>query len=553
MSTARAMNVALDLIGETAGLKFCAIILTLDTPLPEADGLDSYGRSVILVGRHWIGQGPEAEQILEMVRTDFAAGVYPDGVHCVVFAPKASEAIKAAIQGAQDTELLLHGPRNTGKTHTGAAIAMILAEFHLRAGCPAPFLVGWLHDSLLSASTKTGRSLQLPMWGGLWHLKDDSRRAICTLAGKELVAGDFVGCKDEEANQRLRIEVNMVLAEELIASMTDGTGVKEDQWDLARSSTMRLPTPKRIAVGMTNPGGPDTWPYQRWLAGPRPPRLVSVQVPKTDRMTPDEQAANHAVFAYSPTLQKRLSDGEWIMAEQGVSVAEGFNVDFHVSQKPLQPSPMFLLGLGWDGGHSPSVVIGQNINGQCVTYAALNVMSAGVLELIEQQLWPWLKEHAPWALLNGGADLVHIIDPNMKTPGQATITESAERMILAKLGGRIVYGAVRWPPRREAVLRVLAPRHERGRVPLVINPGEDTRLLVEAYQGRWFYEKDPKTDQVNRTGPKKPNSPWADIGDASAYLYGWLLGGELMDVPPTGPIKVESDFSLDTRQYAGMF
>jgi hypothetical protein len=154
-------------------------------------------------------------------------------------------------------------------------------------------------------------------------------------------------------------------------------------------------------------------------------------------------------------------------------------------------------------------------------------------------------EHAPWAVVNRGIDIVHIIDPNMATPGQATITESAEKMIVAKLGGRIVRGPVRWPPRREAVLRVLAPRHERGLAPLRILDSPDTALLVQALSGRWYYPE--LNGQVDRTGPKKPNSPWADIGDAFAYLDGWLLGGDMMTIPESGPIKVESSFSLDRR------
>jgi hypothetical protein len=343
----------------------------------------------------------------------------------------------------------------------------------------------------------------------------------------------------------------MVIAEELIASMTDGTGVKEDQWDLARSSTLRLPNRLRVAVGVTNPGGPNTWPYVRWFINHRQsPRVREFQVSKSDRLTEEQQKANSEIFAYSPTLQKRLADGEWIMAEQGAAVAEGFDEGVHVSRSPLRPQSQYLLALGWDGGHSPSVVIGQYMLGQVAIYAALNLMGGAVLELIETQVWPWLKDYAPWAIANGGADLVHIIDPNMKTPGQATITESAERVIQAKLGGRIIYGAVRWPPRREAILRLLAPRHERGRVPLAIAPGQDTHLLVEAFQGRWFYPVNPTTNQIDRTGPKKPNSPHADIGDAAAYLAGWLLGGELMEVPPSGPITVEMNFSLDTLTHS---
>jgi hypothetical protein len=237
-----------------------------------------------------------------------------------------------------------------------------------------------------------------------------------------------------------------------------------------------------------------------------------------------------------------LAKGEWVMAELGAAVAEGFDANVHVSPYPIQPQAHYLFAIGWDGGHSPSAVMGQNHGGQVQIYAALNDLHVGVLELIERQVLPWLHTYAPWALAQYGASLVHIIDPNMATPGQATITESAEKIIVEKLGGQIVKGPVRWPPRREAVLRMLRPGHEGGRAPLQISPGEDTALLVQALSGRWFYPVLP-SGQVDRTGPKKPNSPWADLGDSFSYLGSWLTGGESMAIQPR-EVKVESSFEI---------
>jgi len=34
-----------------------------------------------------------------------------------------------------------------------------------------------------------------------------------------------------------------------------------------------------------------------------------------------------------------------------------------------------------------------------------------------------------------------------------------------------------------------------------------------------------RTDAYDRSRPRKPNSPWADVGDAFAYLAGWLRPG----------------------------
>jgi hypothetical protein len=84
------------------------------------------------------------------------------------------------------------------------------------------------------------------------------------------------------------------------------------------------------------------------------------------------------------------------------------------------------------------------------------------------------------------------------------------------LRGRIVKG-VAWSPRREAVLRVLAPRTEGGVVPLAISSVRETQLLRTAFGSRWYYVRTPD-GRVDRSRPKKPNSPWADIADGAAYV-----------------------------------
>ena len=170
-------------------------------------------------------------------------------------------------------------------------------------------------------------------------------------------------------------------------------------------------------------------------------------------------------------------------------------------------------------------MIGQLLGSQVRVYAALNDVKVGVYELIEDQVIPWLATYCPWARTTRGRGLLtHIIDPSMKTAGQATIRESAERVIAETLRGRIVYGASAWSPRREAVLRVLSPHHAGGQVALAISPVPETELLRQAFSSRWYYAQTPD-GRVDRSRPKKPNSPWADVGDAAAYLFGWLRPG----------------------------
>ena len=375
------------------------------------------------------------------------------------------------------------------------------------------------------------------MWAGCWTLHDDRRTARFTLGGRQLIAVDFVGAADEASAQRPRASAHHVIVEELIPSLTDGVGILEEQYDLALSSMLRqdVQTPRRVAVSSTNPGAPDSWPYRRFMSGNRP-TATAIRIPREDRLTTEEQDALDRSFSSNPTLQRRLARGEWVMLEQGAAVAEGFDVAVHVARAKLTPHPNYLLAIGWDGGHSPSAVIGQNHMGQCQIYAGLNLLQAGTLELIERQVLPWLHTYAPFALQDYGASLVHIIDPNMETAGQATYLESSAKMIRKHLGGRIIKGPVRWAPRREAILKALRPAHVGGRVPLQISPDEETTLLIHALEGRWFYPT--RGTQVDRTGPEKPNSPWADLGDASAYLLDWLLGGELMESAPRD-MKVE--------------
>jgi hypothetical protein len=540
----RALKAIVERLGDQTGVLCCALLLDLPERHPLCDGLDAAGRSIVLVGKHCLGQDAAADVAVEYILGQLKDGHCPDVVHVVAFGPKASEAIAAALDGEIE-EILVHGERGTGKTHCLAGAALTLAELHHRGAYPGVFKVMWLHDSLMSASAKTGEALELPMWGGLWSIKDDRTKAIFAISGKDMLLGNFVGCKDASSAERLRQDCHMVLAEELVASLTDGLGIELQQWRLAISSSIRLATRHRVAMAATNPGSPDLWPYTHFdVAGHGHPTRRAIHIPASDRMTPEQQALHRNTFAGTSAMDARLGRGEWVMAERGQPVCEGFNAAVHVSRWPLTPHPQYLLGIGWDGGHSPSAVIGQRQGGPIHTYAGLNGLGIGTLELIEQQVRPWLDQHAPWALLDGGASLVHCIDPNMSTPGQASIHESAEKMILKCLGGRIVKGAVRWPPRKEAVLKVLAPRHEGGQSPLLIAPGPETALLIQAFEGRWFY---PITGdgQVDRTGPKKPNSPFADLGDAAAYLCGWLLGGDLMDVPTPGPCKVESSFSLE--------
>ncbi|MDA2910418.1 hypothetical protein MYX04_05760 [Nitrospiraceae bacterium AH_259_D15_M11_P09] len=546
MSTAKAQHVILDKLSAAT-----TALLSIHLELPDVpawcDGVDAQGRAVLLVGRHGLGENKTVQKSVKAILNSLQADHVPEGCHAVAYAPMASAFIAEAVAGCSK-EVLSDGPRGSGKTQAVPALLAALAELHARGGHALPLKSLWLHDSLTNADIKTGQSLEQPMWGGLWTLRNDRREAVLRVAGRELVVGYFVGTRDETSAERLRAECHVLAAEEAIPSLDESGGIEERKYELALTS-MRLPTRRPVAVSVTNPGDVDTWPYKRFIEGGGRPGCVRCPIPASDRLTPEDVTALRAAFRDSPDLEQRLALGEWAALRLGEAVAEGFDAGVHVVSQRLVPSPDHLLAIGWDGGHSPSAVIGQVIGGQVRIYAALNDLKVGVLELIEMQVIPWLIQHAPWTRQRGASSiLVHVIDPSMSTPGQATITESAEKVIRETLGGRIVKGPVAWSPRREAVLRVLAPRHEQGHLPLAINPGAETDLLVKAFKGRWFYPHTPD-GRVDRSRPRKPNSPWADVGDAAAYLVGWLCGGEPMDLTPR-EVKVETEF--DPRAPVGL-
>lgn len=519
MSLDRARRVVLDRLAGSS-----TVLLALHLALPSVpawcDGGDADGRAVLLVGAHQLRAMGEGAEALEAVVGSLREGFVPPGVHSVAYAPKASAALAEILAGV-GTEILLDGPRGSGKTWAVPGAFAGLAELRARAGVPLPLRVLWLHVSLTDAGVKSGRSVEDAGWGGLWTVKDDRRVAELTVGGTTMVSADFVGARDESSAERLRAEAHIVAGEELVPTLDEGGGIEERKWELALTSA-RLATPRRVAIATTNPGAPDTWPYKRWIEGGGRAGSVRCQVPASDRLSPAEVTALREAFRDSPDLEQRLALGEWSALQLGEQVAVGYDPAVHVAPHRLMVSQNHQVAIGWDGGHSPSAVIAQVIGGQVQIFASLNDLKVGVLELIETQVVPWLVQYAPWTRAPGSSVLTHVIDPSMKTAGQATIRESAERVIRETLRGRIVLGPVAWQPRREAVLRVLAPRHEGGALPLQISNVPETELLRSAFLSRWYYPKSPD-GRVDRSRPKKPNSPWSDIGDAAAYVLGWLV------------------------------
>jgi hypothetical protein len=243
-------------------------------------------------------------------------------VHAVKYEPRASEAIAAILDGPAD-EVLLWGSRNSGKTQAAAGALLALAELHERAGFGLPLRALWLHGSLVDAAQKSARSLEEPMWAGLWSLESDRRVAVARLGGRDLVTADFVGTQDVTSAERLRASCHVLLAEELVGTLDEQGGIGEREYEVGLTSMLRLPGRRRVAVSSTNPGSREHWSYRRFLQDDHEPRRVAMHVPSRDRLSEAEVAAQGAPFRDSPDLRARLVEEQWTDLKLGPEVCVG--------------------------------------------------------------------------------------------------------------------------------------------------------------------------------------------------------------------------------------
>ena len=183
----------------------------------DADGRDALNRPVLLVGAHALRALPGGEEAVQATLDALAAGSVPPGVHALDAAPQAAQGFVQIVEDHGVDEVLLWGERQTGKTIIAAMTLPALAELHARAGYDLPLKALWLHGSLVDASLKTGASLEEPLWGGLWTLRDSRTEAVFTLAGVEMVHAHFIPTSDPTAKERLRAAAHVMLAEELPA------------------------------------------------------------------------------------------------------------------------------------------------------------------------------------------------------------------------------------------------------------------------------------------------------------------------------------------------
>lgn len=474
-----------------------------------------------------------------------------DRVAELSFTPTVSSVMQAMITQQRLTEIMCVGTRGDGKT-IGVLAGMILqAKAHADAGYPLP--VKWLGvaDTFSSHKAKTFESLQKPIWKGAWRPEDGGHIWKAVVNGTVVVELHLFGIEDQGAADRVRTECHHVWFEEPAptAVLVSSSGVNELAWSTALTS-MRIPGIGHIAIMTLNYPDEDHWTWQRFQPGhgvrgahiTEPTRLW-FRIPPGERADAQERAAWAQALKDRPDLLRRLIQGQPGTVMLGPQVAEGFREDVHIAKERLRPITGEPLAFGVDFGHTPTVIIGQHYRGQRRVYAALACERGGILQHLDNAVLPWLAEYAPWALHQRNM-IYGCYDVAGQTAEQSDIEKDPVSILEAKLPGLWFPGPVKWESRKHTVLSAMNHHVGPGQVSLQVDP-VDGATLAKALSGRWHYPMN-RQGQVSRDLPKKPNHPWEDLGDAFIY---WLWG-LTSDTQPPGPLKVETQFSLEAQPIA---
>jgi hypothetical protein len=422
-----------------------------------------------------------------------------------------AEFVKAVAYGTKP-EVVVFGPRGEGKTW-GALIAMIAhAERHHAAGHPLP--VKWLGvtGTFESHKSKTHDTLRAPGWRGCWTLSDQGHVATFAVHGTRLVDLRLFGAGDHDGLNRLRTEAHCMWFEESAPAAELGAlGMTENHWGMGRSS-LRLGTHATVARSTSNYPDEDFWSWQRWMAKKRADAVV-FEIPALERVTKAQQAVM-AEGITDPVMRRRLLEGLPGTLIPGRPVADGFNEKVHVSREPLVPVEGRRLYIGQDGGLQPASVIADRDGRRIRILAALTSKQSGMVQHVRYTLIPWLGEHAPWVL--NRPELIRVrYDQAMDTASQDDVTTNPVRSMQHLLPGSYAPSQnVPFAWRRDPLLVALASLDE-GQPLVTVDPGAG--LLIRAWRGMWHYAVH-YDGSVRKEEPKKPCPPWADIGDASAYV-----------------------------------
>lgn len=444
----------------------------------------------------------------------------------------------SAIAGDQldKPEIACFGTRGDGKT-IGALTGMIFhAQEHQRLGFRLPVRWMGVTDTFQAHRLKTIRSMENPIWKGMWKLEDGDHTAIAVIDGVRTVAIDLFGIEDIGAMDRVRMETTGVWFEEPAPSavLVQSNGVSLDAWNLAFTSR-RIDSYFKPAIITANYPDEDHWTWERFVSNPQPGTRY-IRVTPGERASAEDRADWDRALAGRPDLKRRLLDGMPGVVMIGDQVAKGFRRDRHTTKeiKPLMPGDPLIIGA--DFWHSPTCVIGQQQNQTLLVKAALSLEGFGMKQLMEEQVMPWLSRFAPWTLRDPDQMFLVGYDPTGATPDQSNIDNSALIAMQDELGGGLFErGPTRWEPRREALVNSFT-RYDA----LIIEDNQYTQKLLRALDGRWYAAKSHQ-GELRSDKPRKPNHPWEDLGDAFCYFL--IRAGMASAIDNRQEIKVNANLT----------
>lgn len=388
----------------------------------------------------------------------------------------------------------------------------------IRLSLPVPWL--GVTDFHRSHRDKTVPSLLKDFWQGAWQLYDEEHLAVFK-TDKERIHLHLFGVEDQGAVDRVRRETVGVWAEE-VAPATTGHGVQQSTW-LTALSSQRLPTHAHVAMFTSNYPDEDHWSWTRmspvlnanWGYHPEDKSRMWFRIPRGDNpyiswKVRDEM--EQALKDDRPDLYRRLVLGLPGNIALGPQVAVGFREDKHIAKDRLTPVKNEPLFLGQDGGLTPCTVIGQTIHGKILVYAALAMERGGMRQQYEQNVVPWLREYAPWALRDRTM-IQGVYDPSL--PDDESDSDRNPIHVVEELVGGLWYpGPVSWDARKAPMLSSFQ-RTVNLDPALQIDP-VDGKMLIQALTSRWYYATD-RLGGIVRDKPKT-NHPYDDLGQAYCYF-----------------------------------
>jgi hypothetical protein len=132
--------------------------------------------------------------------------------------------------------------------------------------------------------------------------------------------------------------------------------------------------------------------------------------------------------------------------------ASGFNARYHVANKPLLSVAYEAVSIGSTLTSPWAAVLAQNSRGGVQILAAFVTESGGLRYHVEQQVIPWLTQHARFAFSNRQALLCGCYSDDMDMLTLQTLVASLEKIA----AWNWQQPALQWEGRRESMLALLS-------------------------------------------------------------------------------------------------